>query len=270
MSVSPANVWHHLLASRTLLHRRQAQVAIGIAATATLVSVVLAPNTSPSTWDWIRIIVIGFIGASSVLMFTSAQLLPAESIERRPRLVIAGALVAVALLLNLTFTLGTALFFSIGFTVIVLIATSDRTFRTTKIIASALIATIPFWVWSALQAWTAGLLLLIPLAAIAVVSDGHMRAATSTPADNGSPLSPHGHRLACRLGILGSALIALIAGLLSDASNGVVALGAIGAIVLVGLEASSQLRAGSGSLTRSLAIVNVALLWVALCWIVSL
>ncbi|MBA3378352.1 MAG: hypothetical protein H0T93_05675 [Chloroflexia bacterium] len=270
MSVSLANVGHHLLASRTLLHRRQVQVAIGIAAIATLLSVILAPDVTPSMWDWIRIILVGILGASSVLMFTAAQLLPAESTDRRPRLVIAGALVAMALLLNLTFTLGTALIFSIGFTVIVLIATGDSALRTTKTIASALIATIPFWVWTALQAWTAGLLLLIPLASVAVISNGHMRAAMNMPSDNGSPLTPRGHRLACWLGILGSALIALVAGLLSDASNGVVALGAAGAIVIVGLEAGSPPGPVSGSRSLSPAIVDVALLWIALCWIVSL
>lgn len=270
MSVSLANVGHHFLASRTLLHRRQVQVAIIIAAVATLVSIVLAPDASPSTWDWIRIILIGLLGASSVLMFTSGQLLAADSLDRRPRLVIAGALVAVALLLNLTFTLGTALVFSIGFTVIVLIATGDATYRTTKIIASALIATIPCWVWSALQAWTAGLLLLIPLAAIAVISVGHMRAATNPISGSGSLLSPRAHRLACWLGVLGSALIAMVAGLLSDASNGAVALGAVGAIVFVGLEAGLPRASASGLRWSPIAIVDVALLWVTVCWIVSL
>ncbi len=270
MSVPLATVGRHLLASRTLLHRRQVQVAIGIAAIATIVSILLAPDASPSSWDWIRILLIGFLGASSVLMFVSAQLLAADSPDRRPRLVIAGVLVAAALLLNLTFTLGTALIFSIGFTVVVLIATGDSAFRTTKTIASAQIATIPFWIWSALEAWTWGLLLLMPLAAIGVISDGHLRTAIGPPAADGSPLSLRAHRLAGWLGVLGSALIVMIAGLLSDASNGVVALGAVGAIVLVGLEAGSPQAPASGLKLSSVAIVDAALLWVAVCWIVSL
>lgn len=269
MSDSLAGAGRHLMASRTLLQRRQVQVAIAIAAIATILSIVLAPDTSPSTWDWLRLVLIGFTGAASVLMFVSAQVLAAQPADRRPRLVIAGVLVAFALLLNLTFTLGTALVFSIGFTVIVLIATGDRAYRTTKIVASVLIATIPFWVWSALQAWTAGLLLLIPLAAIAVVSDGHIRAAAGLSPGHDSRLSLRAHRLASWLGILGSALIVMAIGLVTDASNGVVALAAAGAVVFVGLEAGSP-RPSASTWTSSVSIVDAALLWITLCWIVSL
>ncbi len=270
MSVSLAVFGRHLLASRTLLHRRQVQIAIAIAVIATLLSIVLAPDVSPSTWDWFRIVLVGVLSTAAVLMFVMAQLLAVDSAERRPRLMIAAVLVGFALLLNLTFTVAAALIFSVGFTVIVLIATSDTGLRTTKTIAIALIATIPFWVWSALQAWTWGLFLLIPLAVIGLISDGHMRAAISPDTGDGSLLSARAHRLAAWLGVLGSALIAMIAGLPTDASNGVVALGAIGAIVLVGLEAGSPLSSASGTRVSSIAIVDAALLWVALCWIVSL
>ncbi|MBA3276504.1 MAG: hypothetical protein H0T72_11985 [Chloroflexia bacterium] len=269
MPVSLAHVGQHLLAPRTLLRRRPVQIAIGVAAVATILAIVLAPETTPSTWDWVRILLIGLLGTGSVLMFVAAQPPAADAVERRARLLIAAALVTLALAINLTFTLGTALIFSIGFTVVVLIATENRDHRIPRLISGALIAGIPFWVWSALQAWTWGLLLLIPLAAIGVISDGHMRAAVASPEDADSLLTPRAHRLACWLGIFGSALIALVAGLLSDAANGVVALGAVGAIVLVGLEAGTPLSAAPGART-SLALAEAALLWVAICWIVSL
>ncbi len=174
MSLSLATVGRHLLASQTLLRHRQVRRAIGIAAIVAILSIVLAPNASPSTWDWIRILLVGLLGAGSVLTFVAAQSLAADAPDRRPRLAIAAGLVAIALLVNLTFTLGTALIFSIGFTIIVAIATGDRAHRTTRTIASALVATIPFWIWSALQTWTWGLLLLIPLAGIGIISDGHI------------------------------------------------------------------------------------------------
>lgn len=271
MSVSLATVGHHFLASWPLLRRRRVQAAIVTGVIVILFSIILAPDASPTAWDWIRILLIGLASALSVLMFASAQVLPADSIDRRPRLAIAGALVAAALLLNLTFTLGTALVFSIGFTVVALIAAVDTPFRTSRTIASVLIATIPFWVWSALQAWTWGLLLLVPLAAIGVISTGHMRTAAEPPGASNTSLSPRAHRLASWLGVLGSALIAMVAGLLTDASNGVVALGAIGAIVFVALEAGSPYASASASSrVSSVAIIDAALLWVALCWIVSL
>ncbi len=270
MSVSLAAYGRHLLASRTLLSRRQVQIAIAIAVIATVLSIVLAPDASPSTWDWIRIVLVGVLSTTAVLMFVMAQFLAENSPDRRPRLTVAAVLVACALLVNLTFTVAAALIFSIGFTVIVLIATGNSGLRTTKTIASALIATIPFWVWSALQAWTWGLLLLFPLAAIGLIADGHMRAAMRPSAEDDSPLSIRAHRLAAWLGVLGSALIAMIAGVSSDASNSVVALGAIGAIVFVGLEAGTPLSSATGSRISSIAIVDAALLWVAVCWIVSL
>lgn len=265
MSVSLANVGSHLLASRSLLGRRQAQVGIAVSAVSIILSIVLAPGVAPTLWDWTRIVIIGVVGGGSILMFASAQVLATGAAERQPRLLLAAALVGLALLLNLTFSFGAALAFSLGFTTVAIIATADSAYRTTRTIAGALIATIPLWVWSALAAWTWELTLLAPLAAIGVISDGHMRTALGQVASQGSRLSPRAHRLACWLGILGSALIALIAGLPGDASNGVIALGAIGAILLVAIEAGTP-----PSSPASIAIADAALLWVTFCWVVSL
>lgn len=265
MSSSLANVGHHVLASRSLLRRRQARIGIAVAAGVTVLSVLLAPDANPATWDWLRILLIGILGGGALLMFTSAETLANGATERQPRLLIAAALVGLALLLNLTFTLGAALTYSVGLTLVALVATSPGTFRTTRTLSGTLIATIPLWVWCALEAWTWGLTLLIPLAFIGVVSAGHMRAALGLSPPGDSRLTPRAHRLACWLGILGSALIVLVIGLSSGASNGVVALGAAGAIALVGLEAGTP-----PSAQTSVAIADTALLWVALCWIVSL
>ena len=118
------------------------------------------------------------------------------------------------------------------------------------------VAAIPFWVWSALHAWTWMLLALVPLAAIGIVSDGHIRAAVAQPPEANAMLTPRGHRLAAWVGVLGSALIAL-------------ALGAVGAMALIALEAGTSQDAPGGP-RRSIVVVDAALLWVALCWIVSL
>ncbi len=264
-----ATVGRHIVASRTPLERRSVQVSIAVAAIATLLSVVLAPDTSPSNWDWIRIIVIGLCGVVAVLLFVVAQMDTSDDVARRQRLIAAAVPFAIALVLNLTFSVGTAIVFSLGITVVAMLAAANRDLRMSWVILAALIAVIPFWVWSALEAWTWGLFLLAPLAAIAVISDGHMRAATGVVPDQESPLSHRGHRLACWAGILGSALIATAVGFLTDASNGVVALGAVGAILLVALEAGATAPDG-GDARRSVALADAALLWISLCWIVSL
>jgi hypothetical protein len=260
MTFSLSQVGRHLLATRVLLGRRQVQIAITVATIATILSIVLAPDTSATTWDWIRFGLIGFLGSVAVLTFASSHSGKAEPDDRQQRLVIAAVFVALAIVLNLTFTIGTTLIFSVGITAVALLAGEDRDYRSSWMVVGALIAAIPFWVWSALQAWTGGLLLLIPLAAIGIIADGHMRAAVGEAIDAGSPLTSQAHRLGSWAGILGLA---------TDASSGVVALGAIGAIVFVALEAGSPLSAKSSPRT-SIALTDVALLWVALCWIVSL
>jgi len=257
------------MASRTLLGRRPVQNALAVAIAATLLAVVLAPDTSPSIWDWMRIILIGVFGTGAVLLFALAQAKDVDDLDRQHRLIIAGAMVAFAIALNLTFTLGSTLVFSIGITVVALLAERGGVLRSQRLGVAILIAAVPFWVWSALQAWTWELLLLIPMAAIAVITDGHMRSATASTPEPDSMLSQRAHRLGAWAGILGSALIVMVAGLLTDASNGMAAIGAVGAIACVALEAGAP-GASKVSSRMPMAIVDLALAWIALCWIVSL
>ena len=269
MSFSVANLGTHMLAWRSLLARKPVQIAIAVATLAILLSIILAPDTSPTTWDWVRIIVIGVSGAAAILTFITARTESLDTQSRQQRLIAAAVFFGIALILNLTFSFGTTIIFSIGVTVLALIAASERDLRSSWMMTGALIALVPFWVWSALDAWTGGLLLLLPFATIAIISDGHMRAAVGLSEDRESLLSPRAHRLASWAGILGMALIVLITGLLTDASNGVVTLGAVGAMVLIAIEAGAPQSSGSGP-RRAVAIADAALVWVALCWIVSL
>ncbi len=269
MLFASLNLGRHLFASRTLLARRPAQGALAVAVIATLLSVTLAPDASPSAWDWTRIALIGAFGAGAVLLFAMAQAPDVDDVDRQQRLVITGALVAISIVLNLTFNLGATVVFSIGITVVALVSGVDRNLRSSRLVAAVLIAAIPLWVWSALQAWTWRLLLLLPLAAIATVTHGHMRSATRSTPRLDSLLSIRAHRLGSWAGILGSGLLALLVGTLTSAANGVVALGAIGAMALVALEAGTSGGSGCGA-RWSVAIVDIALCWIALCWIVSL
>jgi len=257
------------MASGSLLGRRPVQVAIALAAIATLLSIVLAPDVSPSSWDWVRIVLVALMGAGAVLSFAASKATLADSDDRRQLLVISGVLVAIAIVLNLTFSIGTTIIFSVGITAVAVLATEWQNRQTPWIVIGALVAAIPFWVWNALDAWTWLLVLLAPLAAIGVISDGHMRAAVATPPEANDPLSPRAHRLACWTGILGSALIALGVGMVTDAADGVVALGAVGAMLLVALEAGASPDSQGGA-RRATLIADAALFWVALCWIVSL
>ena len=240
-----------------------------MSAFATILSVMLAPSGSPSVWDWTRLAFILAFGAGSVLLFTLAQRAHVEEADRQQRLIVAGVLVAATIALNLTFTLGSTLVFSIGITVVALLAGYDRSARAPRLIVAFLLAAIPIWVWSALQAWTWRLLLLFPLVAIAVIVRGHIRAATDSDAASGDPLSQRAHRLAAWAGMLGAALLIAIVGMLTTAATGAIAIGAIGLIALVALEAGTSSTARADR-RWSIAIVDVAMVWIALCWIASL
>lgn len=269
MLFTSVNLGRHLFASRILLARREVQSALTVAAIATLLSIVLAPDTSPSAWDWTRITLIGVFGTGAVLLFAMAHAADVDVVDRQQRLIITGVLMTVVIVLNLTFNLGATLVFSIGITVVTLLAGIDRGLRSSWLVTAFLIAAIPLWVWSALQAWTWRLLLLIPLAVIAAITHGHMRSATGSMPGKDALLSARAHRLAAWAGVLGSGLLVLIVGILTSASTGVVVLGAMGAMLLVALDAGTAGGSGSGS-RFSVAIVDIVLCWIALCWIVSL
>jgi MFS family permease len=263
------NLGDHARAAMSLLGRRPIQVALALAAATVLLSIVLAPDTNPSTSEWVRIILIGVFGIGAILAFASSQATSTDPTDRSQRLVVAGVLVAIAIVLNLTFSLGSTILLSLGFTIAAFMTSNAATALSPWRLVGTILALIPFWVWSALDAWTWLLLVLIPVAALAVIADGHMRAAVGPADTSDGLLSARAHRLASWSGVLGVAVITLAAALVSDASNGVNALGALGAILLVGLEAGSHPAAPVRS-RRSISITDAALLWVALCWIVSL
>lgn len=263
------NLGDHARAAMSLLGRRPIQVALGLAAGTVLLSIVLAPDTNPSTSEWVRIILIGVFGIAAILAFGSSQATSTDPTDRSQRLVIAGVLVAIAIVLNLTFSLGSTILLSLGFTIAAFMTSNAATALSPWRLVGTILALIPFWVWSALDAWTWLLLVLIPVAAIAVIADGHMRAAVGPADTSDGLLSARAHRLASWSGVLGVSVITLAASLVSDASNGVNALGSLGAILLVGLEAGSHPAAPIRS-RRSISITDAALLWVALCWIVGL
>ena len=263
------NLGLHTRAALSLLTRRSVQTALALAALTVLLSIVLAPDTSPSTSEWVRIILIGGCGSLALLAFAASQSRRADGIEISQRLVLAGILVAVALAINLTFSLGSTILLSLGFTIAAAITASSSEHLDSWKATGVILALIPFWVWSALDAWTWLLLVLIPLAGLAIQADGHIRATTEEVIDTSPQLSAKGHRLACWLGVLGGAVLTLGIALVTEAADGVNALGALGAVVLIGLEAVSPLRSGTRS-RRSVLVIDVALLWLALCWIESL
>lgn len=264
----------HVVAALALLRRRaMRRGAIGGIAT-TVLATWFAPDSSPSWQDWTRLLLLVCVGALGLLVLVTARDSGIQPAERQQRLIGAGVLVLAATLLNTTFSIATAITFSIGFSLIAVLAVQDDREDSSWALMGVLGVAIPIWVWTALGAWDWGLLLLIPLAALAFVSDRHIRDAASPHSSDpatitASTLSRRGHRLGSWLGMLISALLVLVVGLASDASNVWVALGAIGAIGCVGLEAGLP-GSGRNAARRSIWLCDAGLSWLALCWMASL
>ncbi len=269
MPIDLSNLSRQLLASRRHLTQRTVQALVALAAALILLSLLLAPEVTPGGWDWFRILLISLLGATALIMFVTSQDHDLSLGERQQHLVVAGVLLILALILNLTFSFGTTIIFSIGMSVIALMVVNTGTYRDPRTIAAALAALIPFWIWAALEAWTAGLFFLVPLGLVALVTDSHMRLA-ARPDSSARSLSRRGHRLAAWTGVLGAALLLALASLAFDTAFGPAAIGAVGAMVLVGIEAASPAPSLGNWRVSSVAVIDVALLWITLSWIVSL
>ncbi len=266
--------WKQVVVSLALLRQRAVRRGVAAALAISVLATWFAPDTSPSLFDWIRILVLVSVGALGLLMVVAARDQGAQPVERQQRLVGAGVLALIAILLNATFSIGTAISFSIGFSLIAVLAAEDDRVQSLWPLRGILSVLVPFWVWTALEAWDWGLLLLIPLAALAFISDRHIRDAAAArgldPSTSAlTPLSHRGHRLGSWLGLLGSALLILIGGLVSEASNTWGALGAIGAVSCIALEAGLP-GSGMAAIRRSILLCDAGLAWIALCWMVSL
>lgn len=233
-------------------------------------AIVLAPGASPIGWDWARMLLILGTATVALLCFLASRDTETSSESQQQRLFAAAFFVTCSLLINITFGLGTAITFSIGFTLVALLARLDNLSRSPWLLCGALGIIIPFWIWTALDAWHVGLLLLVPLSAVAVVSDGHMRdavlyQAASSPALH--TISSRAHRLASWLGILASALLILIAGLPGDNASSWLVAGALGAVIGIALQVGVR---RTGTMPLTILLCDAALAWIAVCWLASL
>lgn len=259
----------HASAGRQILARRPVQFGIGIVAISLLLSILLAPEASATGWDWLRLWLSAICGGLALLLLSLSQRDAATTPDGQQQVLLAGVLVVAGFAINLTFSLGTTGFYVLGLIVAGTLCLVRQT-ATSERDSGAIVATlVPFWVWSALDAWTIGLLVLLPLIVVGVIVDGHMRRAAS-PDPASDPLTPRGHRLAAWLGVLGSALGIALLSLLTSHALAISALAGVGAVVLVALEAASPSPAEGSWRVSSVTIIDAAMAWIALCWLAGL
>ena len=269
MGLDPTTFNVHGDAARLVLSRRAVQVGTGIVAASLLLSIVLAPSASASGWDWFRLWLGALCGGLAVLFLFVSQRTESHANQRQQQILLAGVLVVIGFAINLTFSTATTGFYALGLTVAGYLTIARQRPVSGRAAGAIVASLVPFWVWSALDAWTTGLLLLLPLIFVAVTVDGHMRrAASNVPISDG--LTPRGHRLAAWLGVLGSALVVALLSLLTGHALAVSSLAGLGAIVLVALEAATPSPAEGSWRVSSVTIIDLAVGWIALCWLAGL
>ncbi len=196
---------------------------------ATLISAFLAPGSSVSTWEWTRLILIVTGGVLAAAALAVAQ----DAAEDLPYLTAALAVTLLTLAIAATFGLTTAALCSLALSIVDTAIVADRVRRAPEVAIAALAVLMPWWVWSALDAWDARLLLLIPFAGLALNALAHARQGFPAGASPNQPrppeanawLSSRGHRLGAWLSLAGGAALLLIVGAATGASAGWLILG---------------------------------------------
>ena len=269
ISQSISTIWFQIIHASRLLRERAVQRNVLVGFLVLLAAILLAPNGDTSGWDWLRLLLMGVLATLSILTMSASRHAHIRLETRQARIVGASILFVLALLVGLTFGLGSASIFSLGFSLVTIQALNMPPDGSPWVLVGLLVLLIPFWVWTALGAWTGGLLLLLPIAALALIGDEHMRQASSPEPEPGDPLSWRAHRLASWIAILLAAALTLIVALTTSIPDTWVAIGALGAIGFIALEIGYP-RADDAPRDYSVLFTDLAFVWIVFCWLVSL
>lgn len=248
---------------------RAFQVSAFAAFLVTLVSIEIAPNAEPGAGSWLGLLAIGGLAMLAVVTWVASLSSRAHPSDRQHRQTAAVTFAVIAVALNLFFgfwstaLLATALF---------AVARQARMLRPGEfpwLLNATVVTLIPWWIWTALDTWDPGLLILLPLAGLAFLTGEHIREAYAPPPADDRILSERGHRYGAWMGMLLGGILIIVAGLIGNSSHGWLALGGITMAVAVALEAGSRLSPTHPGRT-SAAISDIAFVVAALCWLTSI
>lgn len=221
----------------------------------------IAPGDDPGIWVWVRLLTAA-CSAGIALAVIDVSRDPNHAAQGQPGyLLVAGVFLLLTLLISVTFTTLTALF---GLLVIglVLLHLHAHGPSSLPVLWALLGMLIPFWVWSAFDAWDRLLLLLLPLGLVGIISLEHALRADLY----GDSVT---RRSAAWIGILGMAAVLLITAMAGSIERSWIASGAM----LVALFALLDLLPARRSRTDtvpSITLPAAALLVLMLTWLVAL
>lgn len=262
-------VWNQVLLSLHVLRDRTAQACALTSLFMAIIAISSAPGADPGFWSWLVLLLIGALSMVAIITFVASRHPLAPPANRQHRVTAAFTLGVSALILNIFFGLASTILLGIGMVMLAWQAARIRPGTFPWLLCATLIILIPWWIWTALDAWDPGLFLLIPLAALAYLSGGHIREAYAEPDDEGRPLSTRGHRLGAWMSVLLGGILIVLAGLVGSSSYAWIALGGIVMAVSVAIEAGIS-RPEDQPGKYSAAITDGAFVIAAICWLISI
>lgn len=255
--------------SLRLLGSQTVRIAALTSLLMTVISLAIAPNVDPGVWSWIGLLLIGGLGMISLLAAIHGNEPGGSPDTRQYRRTAAVTLVTIAIVLNLFFSMLSTCIFALGMFALYRQSTRLRPGTFPWMTCATIVTLIPWWIWTALDDFDAGLLLLIPLAALAYLAGHHIHQAYQDVRDPADPLSPRAHRLGAWIALLLAGILIALAGLLGESVAAWVALGGIVMAVAVALEAGIA-RPDAQPGRHADTIVNIAFLVSAVCWLTSI
>jgi hypothetical protein len=268
-SNTPALVWQQVIASLRVLSDRTIQASAFAALIVTIVSIEIAPNADPRAGSWLGLLAIGALTMLAVVTYVASTSIRAHPSDRQHRQTAAMTFAVVALLLNFLFGFWSTALLTAA---LIAVARQARTLRPGEfpwLLNATVITLIPWWIWTALDTWDPGLLILLPLAVLAYITGQHIREAYAPPPAEDRILSERGHRYGAWMGMVLGGILIIVAGLIGNSSHAWLALGGSTMAIAVALEAGSRLSPTHPGRT-SAAISDIAFVVAALCWLTSI
>jgi len=219
-----------------------------------VVAGIVAPGAGPGSWTWLRVLAIWLL-----LAFSLGTIVEVGTGRHTARavspLVVWGAL-GLAILIALTFDVLTLSLTVLGTILLLLAAPTSNHALTFWIVV---VTVTPLWVWSAFEAWDRWLLMLVPIAAVGLVSLEHaVRAGHAGGSDT--------ETMAAWIGLLALAATTVLVALLGPIDPSWSTAASLGVAILAAIDlarARLDTRRLSPVILPALALVLVAFGWMA-------
>lgn len=252
-----------------VLSDRTAQICAVTSLVMTIVSIAIAPDVEPSGGTWFALLAVGALSMLAILTYVASRSIYLSPANRQHRLTAAVTFAVIAFVINIFFGFWSTALLAAA---IIALARQARTARPGDfpwIMCATIVTLIPWWVWTALGTWDAGLLILLPLAILAFISGGHIREAYGPPPAEDRVLSVRGHRFGAWMGMLLGGILIIVSGLVGESSHAWLAMGGITMAIAVAMEAGVRISDSLPNKT-SAAISDTAFVIAAICWLTSI